>query len=251
MTDAITLLGRELNSRVSSFQKRPGVLQVLAPFYHDDGDMQEVFVTQGDSSNTWILSDFGMTLMRLSYTFDNLSEGREALVKKIAAENGLLLVEGALRVVSTKQTLFYDFMALQRAITQIMAIKFQKARRTNSTFYEDVRGTLMEALAPWKPALDYRPMGDRDDLVVDIQIAAQRPIFIYAARDDQKYLRAGITCAELIHHGLSFRSLLLLEDDRSIAQANWKTVTNIVDKQFIGKDEILREVPAFVRREVA
>jgi hypothetical protein len=251
MTDPIALLSGELNQRVSSFEKRPGVLQVVAPFYHDDGDMQEVFVFPGELSNTWVLSDSGMTLLRLSYTFDSLSEGREALVRKIASENGLLLIEGALRVVSTRETLFFDFMALERAITQIMAIKFQKNRRTASAFYDEVRSELADALAPWKPQFDYQPLPGRDDLVIDIQIAARRPIFICSAREDQRYLRAGLTCSQLVQHGLSFRSLILVEDEKAITMANWRTVTNIVDKQYIGKDEILREVPAFVKREVA
>lgn len=251
MTDAIALLSGELNQRVSSFEKRPGVVQVVAPFYHDDGDMQEVFVTQGEFPNTWVLSDYGMTLLRLSYTFDNLSEGREVMARKIAAENGLDLVEGVLRVVSNRETLFFNFMALQRAITQIMAIKFQKSRRTASSFYEDVRRELAEALAQWKPQFDYHPLQGRDDLVIDIQISARRPIFICTAREDQRYLRAGLTCSQLVQHGLSFRSLILVEDEKAIAMPNWRTVTNIVDKQYIGKDEILREVPAFVKREVA
>jgi|GEM_PF-2873285 hypothetical protein len=251
MIDAIALLSGELNQRVSSFEKRPGVLQIVAPFYHDDGDMQEVFVTPGEFSNTWVLSDYGMTLLRLSYTFDNLSEGRDALIKKIASENGLDLVDGVLRVVSKRESLFFDFMAIQRAITQIMALKFQKSRRTTSSFYEDVRSELAVALAPWKPQFDYHPLHERDDLVIDIQISARRPIFICAAREDHRYLRAGLTCSQLIQHGLSFRSLILVEDEKAIALPNWRTVTNIVDKQYIGKDEILREVPIFVKREVA
>lgn len=251
MIDPIALISGELNQRVSSFEKRPGVLQVVAPFYHDDGDMHEVFILPGEVSNTWVLSDSGMTLLRLSYTFDNLSEGREALVRKIVSENGLDLVEGALRVASTRETLFFDFMSLQRAITQIMAIKFQKSRRTTSSFYEDVRSELAEALAPWKPQFDYQPLQGRDDLVIDIQVPARRPIFICTAREDQRYLRAGLTCSQLAQHGLSFRSLILVEDEKAIAMPNWRTVTNIVDKQYIGKDEILREVPAFVKREVA
>jgi hypothetical protein len=142
-------------------------------------------------------------------------------------------------------------MALQRAITQIMAIKFQKTRRTASAFYEEVRSELADALSPWKPQFDYQPLPGRDDLVIDIQIAARRPIFICTAREDQRYLRAGLTCSQLVHHGLSFRSLILVEDEKAITMTNWRTVTNIVDKQYIGKDEILREVPAFVKREVA
>jgi len=132
-----------------------------------------------------------------------------------------------------------------------MALKFQKTRKSASTFYDDVRRNLIENLAPWNPQFDYLPISNRDDLIVDIYIESKRPIYIYAARDDQRYLRAGITCAQFVQHGLPFRSLLLVEDEKAISLANWKTVTNIVDKQFIGTDDILKSVPDFVRREVA
>ena len=252
MTDtAIALLGKELNNRVSSYQKRPGITQILAPFYHDDGDMHEVFISDAPRPGSWILSDFGMTLMRLSYTFDTLSEGREELVRTIATENGLSLVDGVLQAETSPATVFFDFMGMTRAITQIAALKYQKTHRSASTFIEDVLGELMEKLSGFAPSRDFLPIEDRDDLTVDIRIPARRPIFIYAARENQRYLRAGLTCSQLRQLGVDFRSLILVEDQGDFSSVNWKTVTNIVDKQFVGKSEILAVAPEYVKREVA
>jgi len=49
MSDVTALLSAEMNNRVSSFQKRPGLLQIIAPFYHDDGDMRKCLFHQEKS----------------------------------------------------------------------------------------------------------------------------------------------------------------------------------------------------------
>jgi hypothetical protein len=251
MLDVVSLLGRELNNRVSSFEKRPGITQILAPFYHDDGDMLEIFAVGNGGSDSAILTDFGMTLMRLSYTFDSLSDGKDDLVQTIIRENGLELDGENIKVTVGKNDLFFGYMAMNRAITQISALKFQKTFRTQSTFIDDVITGILESLAKYSPVKDYIPIPDRDDLVVDLEIPDAKPFFIYAARDDGRYLRSGITCASLARLGVKFRSLVLIEDQENISPKNWKTVTNIVDKQYIGKSQILSSVPEYIQESLA
>jgi len=247
----IAILGHELNNRISSLEKRPGITQILAPFYYDDGDMQEVYIIEGAGPGTWILSDFGMTLMRLSYTFDTLQEGRQALIEKIVVENGLRLIDGRIEVEANPKTLFYNYMDMNRAISQISGLRYQKQHRTVSTFLEDVLDGLMERLSPYHPTRDYYPIKDRDDLRVDINLPMKKPFFIYAAREDERYLRAGLTCSQLTVLGVRFRSIILIESEQTISSANWKSVTNIVDKQFVGETEILSAVPDYIAREIA
>lgn len=248
----VEILGRELNNRISSLEKRPGIVQILAPFYHEDGDMQEIYIKEGERPDTWILSDFGMTLMRLSYTFDSLNDSRQALIERMVDENGLRLVEDRIEVETNAKSLFYDYMNMNRAISQISALKYQRHRRVASMFMEDVLGALMDKLSTYNPIRDYCPIEDRDDLRVDINLPIpQKPFFIYAAREDQRYLRAGLTCSELRTLGVRFRSIILLESEKTISLANWKSVTNIVDKQFVGQTEILSRLPEYIEREIA
>lgn len=250
MSDPIKILNSELNDRVRSFQKRPGITQILAPFYHNDGDMHEVFIQKGEQAGTWMISDFGMTMMKLSYSYDSLSDGRETLVQTLATENGLTYEHGALRISSSEDSLFFAFMGMQRAISQIMSLSFQKQIRTSSTFIQEIVEALMDKLADLNPQKDYLPVNNREDLLVDICIPSQRPIFIFPVRDDARYLRAGLTCSQLKDLKVKSKSLVLIEDDRAIKQPNFKTVTNLVDKQLFGKDSILNFAPEFVRNEI-
>jgi len=66
----IDLLKAQFNNRIAFREKRPGVLQLVAPLYHEDGDMIDIYLREVKDRGTVCVSDFGMTLMRLSYSFD-------------------------------------------------------------------------------------------------------------------------------------------------------------------------------------
>ena len=116
MMDMIATLNAELNNRIASVERRPGILQIIAPYYHSDGDMHEVYLVRNMGTGEWSLSDLGQTLMRLSYTFDTLSDGRDALVQNIVAENGLAVSgTGIIEAPVNSGTVFYRFMGMERA----------------------------------------------------------------------------------------------------------------------------------------
>ena len=51
-------------------EKRIGVYKVLVPFFYEDGDMYDIFIEEIPERNTIRISDYGLTLMKLSYSFD-------------------------------------------------------------------------------------------------------------------------------------------------------------------------------------
>ncbi len=92
--NAVELLREQFNSHVALREKRPGVLQLVAPLFHEDGDMMDIFLNVPANDNTTPLqniriSDHGLTLMRLSYTFDIDTPNKEKIFHRILAENGV------------------------------------------------------------------------------------------------------------------------------------------------------------------
>jgi hypothetical protein len=253
MMDMIATLNAELNNRIASVERRPGVLQIIAPYYHSDGDMHEVYLVRDMASGEWRLSDLGQTLMRLSYTFDTLSDGRDALVQNIIAENGLAVSgAGIIEAPVNTGTVFFQFMGMERAISQIMSIQYQQSNRQSSRFIEEVYAAIQECLPEFRIERDHVPVESREDLTVDIKIESEtRPFFVYAARSDSQYLRAGISCSELSKLKVRFRSVVIIEDSGKISQQNWKTVTNIVSKQCIGTASLHGEFLDYIRDESA
>lgn len=69
--DLLGILKAEFNEHVALREKRPNIMQVIAPLYHEDGDMLDIFIdVPRNSGEPMIISDHGLTLMRLSYSYE-------------------------------------------------------------------------------------------------------------------------------------------------------------------------------------
>ena len=85
---ALDALIRGFNGRVAFRERRPGVLQVLAPLFHEDGDMVDIFLDEpADGSGKVRTGDHGLTLMRLTYTYDLDTENKQRIFNRILSEN--------------------------------------------------------------------------------------------------------------------------------------------------------------------
>lgn len=80
-------LNEQAMASVAWMEKRPGVYQVLLPFYHEDGDMVEVFANASPEGGQKVrISDCGMTLQRLSYALsDPFTKSRVEVVSNSRA----------------------------------------------------------------------------------------------------------------------------------------------------------------------
>ena len=48
----LDLLKQQFNGHVAFRERRPGVLQVLAPLFHEDGDMVDIFIDEPQNGRT-------------------------------------------------------------------------------------------------------------------------------------------------------------------------------------------------------
>ena len=120
MDEARDLLTKVLDQPITFHEKRPGIMQIFGPFYHDDGDMLDIFITEGPTPGRWTLSDFGMTMMRLSYSIDVLPPCGEALIEAIACDNGITFKDGILTVETAPDSLSRYFLGMISAIASIL-----------------------------------------------------------------------------------------------------------------------------------
>ena len=98
-----TLLSEQFNNRQDFREKRPGIYQLFLPFYHENGDMVEVYLdlrngVENKSAPSLVrLNDFCMSLMslmRLSYSYEIDTTNKEKILHRILAENGLFKQDG-------------------------------------------------------------------------------------------------------------------------------------------------------------
>ena len=113
------------NGHVSIQEKRHGVYQLYLPIYHEDNDMIDLFIVPKENGK-YELCDFGLTLMRLSYTYEIDTENKEAILNRILVENGLKEDDGNLFYNTKVETIFTDIMHVCQVYSKIGSMKYFK-----------------------------------------------------------------------------------------------------------------------------
>ena len=71
------------NQRVRFINKRPNIWQLIIPVYYEDGDMIEIFLEIINKEAGLIrICDYGMTLMRLSYSYELNTANKEKIFQQ-------------------------------------------------------------------------------------------------------------------------------------------------------------------------
>lgn len=223
-------------------EKRPDTFQVLAPFFHEDGDMLEIFV-EPVSQNRYRLCDHGLTLMRLSYDI-NLTENKEALYTRILAENGLDEQDGNIFIDSDYEDLLPRFFHFSQTLGKVSSLRYMRKKTIQNLFYDTLMDYADQAFFDLPHQTRYAPIASHTDCLVDVMFAfAKRPLFLFGIRenDNAKALEVAANCFEFKTEGLHFQSLLVYENYDSITQKNNKRLLRATDKTFVDFEQFRHE----------
>ena len=70
------------------YERRPGKYQLIVPILHEDGDMLDIYLQDSPLSDDYVrVCDYGLTLMRLSYTFDLTTDSQQRIFDSILVNN--------------------------------------------------------------------------------------------------------------------------------------------------------------------
>lgn len=249
----LDILRKQLNSKVDLREKRPGIFQLIAPFFHEDGDMVDVYLERSkESPNKIRITDYGKTIMRLSYTFDIDTPKRAEVFNLIISESSIYEDSGQLYIEVHPETLTAGIYQFTQAIAKISSMRHFSRETIRSMFYEDLRHYILSDLTKYQPTPRVTPIVDREDLEVDYVFPiAKRPLFLFGVRGYSKSRLVTICCLEFQKANLPFRSVIVHEDLDSLPKNDRYRITNIADKQFIGIEDFKRHGPSFFDREVS
>ena len=80
----INIVLNSLNKKRKSFniyERRPGQYQLIVPILHEDGDMIDIYLQKSPRGDGYVrICDFGMTLMRLSYSYEINTPSKKKLI---------------------------------------------------------------------------------------------------------------------------------------------------------------------------
>jgi len=243
-------LREQFHQRIEIIEKRSGIYQLLIPFYHEDGDMIEMYVNSEKSENGTIqLTDFGMSAMRLSYSYDVDTENKEKIFHKMLSENGLQEENGILILYTSSEMLYQSILQFAQGIATICSMRYFKREVIESLFYEMLDEFVVENLVKYKPQKSVLPIEKRDDLEVDYQFQPNgKPLYLFAVKDSAKARIATISCLEFQKANLNFESIVVHEDFEKLSRKDRTRLTNVSDKQFTSLDDFKHNAVQYLER---
>lgn len=245
-------LAKSFNDRISFDEAAPQVLRVIAPFFHEDGDMYDIFLRTVEGELQ--VCDFGATLMRLSYKTDIDTENKVSIFSKIVSNNGVICENGNLVMNTSYDTFFVDLMQYQVAISKVSNLDILKRETIATLFMEQlsqfVQGTLAQTYRQIKTA--HHPTNE-SGFEVDYAILdnPEKPIYIMGIRDSLNASRATALCLRVLGLGKRHTSIAIYEDSSAVASRDRDALTNAVDKQYTSLEDFKTQGAQFIARQIA
>lgn len=246
-------LREQFNNQVSFRERRPKVLQLMAPLFHEDGDMVDIFLEPTNEGEENIrICDFGMTLMRLSYNFDIDTPNKERIFQRILSENHIKEDNGNLFLDTKPESLYPSVMQFAQAVAKVSNMELFKREVIQTLFYEILTEFIEDSLIKYSPRSKVFPIPKRDDLEVDFEFGiSPKPIYLFGVRDSAKARLTTISCLEFQRAKIPFKSFVVHEDFENLSRKDRSRITSAADKQFISLDDFKDNAEQVLEREVA
>jgi hypothetical protein len=200
------------------------------PLYEPDGDGVTVWVKK--VLGGWELRDCGTTFMRLSYDMDVdlLLEGQRArVIERILAEHSVENIDGEIAGFAPEKELGTALLQFGQALTRIGDVKLWSRARVASTFYDDLRSTLIDIVGSNKLVIDYEVPGVIDSASYKVDYAVLtglRPLYIFGVPNSDKAKLATIVLLHLQQDKQIFESLIVPSDIESIHKPDLRRLMN-------------------------
>ncbi len=248
MNEILKYIKESFNNRVNIREKRPNIYQLIIPLFHEDGDMIDIFIE--NRNNQYFLCDYGMTIMRLSYSYEIDTPNKESIFQKMLSENKLEESNGNISFLTKKDTLYTDIMHVAQAYMKIGSMRYFKREVVESLFYDLLNEVITKDLGEYKPKSNVLPLPDRDDLEVDYEFTPNgHSIYLFGVKDALKARLSTISCLEYQRANLKFRSFIVHEDFEKLPKKDRSRLTNACDKQFTSLDDFRMNAKTFLERE--
>jgi hypothetical protein len=245
-------LASQFHGNVRLKVKRPNIYQVFAPFYHEDGDMIDIFVEPADCGIRYC--DHGMTLMRLSYSFDLDTDNKQRIFKELLAENQVEFDEpkGNIYFDTTLENACGGFLHFAQVVGKVSRLDVLRREVVSGLFFEMVDEFIRNELQEFQPQLRASPLPDRDDLEVTAAFNIHpHPVYLMAVRNSGQARLAGLSFLEFQRANLPFKGYVVHDDFEALPAKDRKRITSAADKQFPSFEDFRENAKKVLLREAA
>lgn len=229
--------------------KRPGVYQLFAPFYHEDGDMYDIFLKE-NKNGLITITDEGLTLMRVSYVYDFDTPNKEKILYRILESNNILLKNGKITLETESRYLLPSILQFTQVISKITNARLFQREVVQNLFFEELDQYINTTLLNFHPQKEVTPLAGHDEYQVDyIFNHRQRPIYLFGINNPSNARLTTISCLKFLQEGLNFRSLIVFESLDVINKKDLARVMSVADKEYPSLNDFKTNALSFFDRE--
>lgn len=215
------------------YERRSGSYQLIVPILHEDGDMVDIYVQDSPLGDGHVrICDFGMTLMRLSYTYDITTDARQRIFDSILINNGVSNDDGNLYLDAPVGGLNEGILQFAGCAQKVCNMRYWGRENVRSEFYENLRQYITDDLAEFEPKADLSPIAGYP-ISVDWSLAHQdRQFYLFGVRGNEKAKNVAIALLEFEKARLPFISLVVHENIEELGRRERTYLTRNADAQY-------------------
>lgn len=235
-------------------EKRPGIFQLIAPIFHDDGDMVSIYLEKASDDSVRIC-DHGMSIMRLSYLFDIDSDNKKKVLNGIIANRGASLENGNIELTVSNDNLFSGIMCYSQLVSEVCNMEILSREMVSSLFYDSL-GESIEMIKTCKQLnyiKDYQ-VPDHSEINIDYAFLSNgnvRPIYLFGVKDTNKAQQTAINCLNLTIDNVPHRSISVFESIDSVTTFARNALINASGKVYSDLESFKKNGASYIATELA
>ena len=250
--NAVATLNQQMAGGVDVYERRPGQHQLIVPILHEDGDMLDIYLQSSPLGDGYIrICDFGMTLMRLSYTFDETSLARMRILDSILINNDIRNDAGNLYLDAPADSLYRGVLQFAGCVQKVCNMRYWTREVPRSSFYDDLGEYITAELAPLSPIADVFPLPDYPVGVDWFLTHNERAFYLFGVRGNDKAKNVAISLLEFQKAKLRFISLIVHENMSDLGGREMLYLTRNADLQYPVLSDFMQKAVEDVQRIAA
>lgn len=252
----IELLKQSSQTQFDIYERREGSYQLILPIRHEDGDMLDIYLTESPMGSEYLrICDFGLTLMRLSYSFDINTEKRKRVFESIIYNDNIINDSGNLYIDAKIDKLYEYILHFSGSMQKIISMSYWDTNvrrpRKASQFHTEIENFIVTELHAFSPESNVslnssKLFGfsfDYDLHNVDWMLSYLESFFlIFAVNDNNMANRVAVDLLELNQASARVNTLVVNEDINSLGGVERKCLERNATKQYEAPEEFKQKV---------